>query len=110
MRRLRKPTCLLAGLGLALAALVGCQSPLPGAVLYRYDAPANLALGPQPYFAYTAPRFAERSDWPYVENGYDLGEVSTYTVIRFDDQQFHERDGSYFYNSAESVSTGTILR
>lgn len=83
---------------------------MPGAVLVRAQGPANLALGPHPYFATESPLYAGRSSWPSVENGYDLGEVSTFAEIRFDDQAFHERDGSYFYNSAESIRTGTILR
>ena len=110
MRRLRKPIYSLALLGLAISAVVGCQSPLPGAVLYRTDAPANLALGPQTQYAYRAQRYTERSDWPFVENGVHLEEVTTYSTIRFDDQQFYERDGSFFYNSAESITTGAVLR
>lgn len=109
MERLRKPICSLAIIGLSLVALIGCESPLPGAVMYRHQAPANLALGPHPYFARQAPTYG-RSDWPSVTNGYQLEEIQTYSEIRFDDQQFHERDGSYFYNSQETVTTGTVIR
>ena len=104
---------------LAAAALFsGCAAHEPSVVVvhevlpppadnYR---PPNLVLGPSAEHARLGEWFAARSDWPSMESGMRLEEVSTYIDATYDDQAYYDRFGGAFFKVQESVRTGVFVR
>jgi len=50
-----------------------------------------------------------RSEWPAVENGVRLDDVTFYNTISYDAQTYYDRYGS-IYREAQSVHSGIRLR
>ncbi len=80
-------------------------------VTYNANGPerANLALGPSPETSELAALFAERSDWPSVDIGYRVDDVTFYTTTTYDVQMRYDRDVS-LYVGTQSVQAGTWIR
>ncbi len=101
----------VAALALLCATLVGCSAPGPVAVLSS-TAPVghtpNLVLAPSADKLQDALRFAARSDWPGVEIGYRLGDVTYYTKETYDYQSGFDRFGG-LYHAEQNVQTGMRL-
>ena len=95
-----------------IAFLTGCAGPDRTAVLG--SAPeraitANLALGPSAEDSRIAAALPPRSDWPAVDNGYQVDDVTFYTRALYDVQRHYDRHGSLYYE-AQSVQTGVRVR
>ena len=95
-----------------VVGLAGCQAPPRFAVLSD-EAPepasANLVLGRYAETAALAEVVALRSDWPAVERGLRLDDVTFYTNVLYDEQAHYDRFGGLFY-SVEAVQTGVWVR
>lgn len=96
------------------AILSGCRSsgPQDFAAAVR-PAPIretpNLALGPHPDVAYIGSEINPRSDWPSIENGYRLNEVTYYTDVFVDNQYiFTNFDASF--RTGQNVRSGVLIR
>jgi hypothetical protein len=102
---IRKPR---AWLSLALVALgvCGCASPERAAVV-TYG--PNLVLGRSHGLSAAAQQWAGRSDWPSVEWGYVLEDVTFYRRDAYDGQLLFDRyNSSYFIN--DSTRSGILVR
>lgn len=92
--------------------VAGCSATQPDGVISSAAVPAppvNLALGPSADHAYLATLGPVRSDWPAVENGYRLDEVTFYTRASYD-AQFHFDRNNSIYHQSEMVQTGVHVR
>lgn len=100
------------------AVFAGCTSREPAAITFHEDLapqavanrPANLVLGPTAVHARFGPWFAARSDWPAVEYGLRLEDVSTFSDVTYDDQAYYDRHGGAFFKIQDSARTGILLR
>ena len=105
---------------IAIGALLLCGcAPRERAVVLRSATAAasgrvmglpNLALGPTADHARIAAFMATRSDWPSVETGYRLGEVSEFSEVIFDEESFYDRLGGGFYRGRQSFRRGVLFR
>jgi hypothetical protein len=66
---------------------------------------ANLALGPSADTSRLAALYASRSDWPSVETGYRVDDVTFYESMTYDVQMHFDRNNS-LYDQAQNVRTG----
>ena len=92
--------------------LAGCAAPLRVTALEGtadMPPPANLALGPSAEVAVLATQMTERSDWPFVDNGYRMDEQTFYATTSYDVQSHFDRFGS-LYHEAVSVRTGVRFK
>ena len=92
--------------------LAGCGVSEHGAILHARQmrgSHANLALGPSAEHLRLAQRLAVRSDWPSVETGYRLDDVTFYMTAIYDEQSYYDRYGSLFHDT-QSLQTGVRLR
>lgn len=103
-------------LGLCLvlgsAVFAGCAAPPHGTTLeatWAMPVPANLALGASEEDARLATLLTDRSDWPSVDNGYRMDDLTMYVTTTYDVQSHYDRYGS-LYNEAQSVRTGVRVR
>ncbi len=102
--------------GALVILLGGCSTPQPTAVwrAHTHTTPdpitANLALGPSAEHNYIGELLARRSDWPAVEHGLRLDDVSQAFTLSYDDQSFYERDGGYFQSVGIASRTQTLVR
>jgi hypothetical protein len=95
-----------------VALLAGCTRPDRAAVL-RSDAlpgiSANLALGPSAENSRLAALLPPRSDWPAIDNGYRMDDVTIYSRASYDVQMQYDRHGSLYYEQ-QSIQTGVHVR
>ena len=95
-----------------VALLAGCKGPDRAATIRSDAAPAiraNLALGPSAEVSRLAALLPPRSDWPSVDNGYSVDDVTEYTTALYDVQMQYDRYGSLYFEQ-QSVQTGVRVR
>jgi hypothetical protein len=95
-----------------VALLAGCKAVDRTAVLRSDATPAvsaNLALGPSAENSRLAALLPPRSDWPSVDNGYRMDDVTIYTRASYDVQMQYDRQGSLYYEQ-QSIQTGVRVR
>lgn len=95
-----------------IALLTGCKTADRAAIVRSEATPAssaNLALGPSAENSRLAALLPPRSDWPYVDNGYRLDDVTMYTQALYDVQMQYDRNGSLYYEQ-QSIQTGVRVR
>jgi hypothetical protein len=95
-----------------LACLGGCTAPARFATLEAVQGsrpPTNLALRPSAEDTRFATLLNGRSDWPSVDNGYRMEDVTSYATSTYDVQMQFDRHNSLYYE-AQSVNTGVRVR
>lgn len=70
---------------------------------------ANLVLGNSPETASLAQEFATRTDWPAVDVGFRVENVTFFTTTLYDEQAHYDRYG-WLSREAISVESGVQLR
>lgn len=96
----------------ALALVAGCSAPSRFAVIEAAPggpALANIALGPSAEVSRIAAWHAARSDWPSVETGYRVDDITLYMTATYDSQAYYDRFGS-LYREAQTIRTGVRVR
>ncbi len=97
-------------LTLIVLGLTGCAVRTEG-VLLAQPAPSrcNLALSSRAGATALAEAWATRSDWPFVETGLPIDDVTVYSTITYDEQFQYDRSGG-LYRGAQAVRTGVFVR
>ncbi|MGE3182401.1 MAG: hypothetical protein AB7N71_12280 [Phycisphaerae bacterium] len=69
----------------------------------------NLALGHNPEIAWIAAEINPRSDWPSVENGYRLNEITYYNDVLIDSQYVITEFDTTF-KTGQNFRSGVLIR
>lgn len=67
-------------------------------------------LARSPLLVQIADAFSIRSDWPSTPIGFYFDDISSYSIMNYDDQSFYDEMGGASYWIAESYRTGSLLR
>ncbi len=97
---------------LSILGVAGCQAPPHFAVLGNEgpEGPcANLVLGRSPESAALAEVIEPRADWPTMDRGMRLDDVTYFSNITYDEQTYYDRYNNLFYGM-QAVRTGVYLR
>lgn len=93
--------------------LVGCSAGGPrGQALWAYEArpTPNLALGPTVDHNLLTREFVGRSAWPSVDAGYQVEDVSYFSIFSYDDQSFYDRFSGGYSRQSISERVGVTIR
>ena len=96
-----------------LSLCAGCAAPsgrIQGLVAVGPSAPPNLLLGRFADDARSAQWLAGRADWPAIDAGYRVEDVSTTTEVSVNDESFYDRMGGGFYRTTFTTRTGAVVR
>jgi len=93
-----------------ILGLGGCAVCDKGTVLTRSTpARSNLALRPYPGTTASAEAWAARSEWPFVETGTAVDDVTFYSTMTYDEQFQYDRSVG-LYRGAQTMRTGVFVR
>lgn len=101
---------LILTVGMALT-LAGCAATRPAGILGPNYSPygANLALGPSGEHAWLATGIAPRGNWPAVQTGIRMDDVTFYQTYTYDRESYFNRYGGLDH-ARQMVRTGVWMR